>query len=246
MSADAFTDDALLDGRVKLRQPRDGYRVAIDPVLLAAAVPAQPGQRVLDVGCGSGAAMFCLAARVPGVDVTGLEIQPTLAKYAEDGIGLNRLSARARVVVGDLLGLPDMVCAAPFDIVMTNPPFGADGTVSPKESVATAHHEGEADLAAWIEACLRPLKPHGRLVLVHRAERLSQIMAALVAKCGDIRVLPIHPKADQPARRVIVNAGKGRKTADTLLPSLVLHTSDGAYTPAAEQVLRLGQAVENG
>ncbi|MDX2225470.1 MAG: methyltransferase, partial [Rhodospirillaceae bacterium] len=150
-----ITEDTLLGGRVRLRQPAEGYRAAIDPVLLAAAVAAKPGQRVLDAGCGTGAAMFCLAARLPGVDVSGLELQPELAALAEQGVALNGLNARARVVVGDLAALPDLICAFPFDVVMTNPPFGAEGTVSPDASVATAHHEGGLDLAAWLGQCLK-------------------------------------------------------------------------------------------
>jgi tRNA1(Val) A37 N6-methylase TrmN6 len=238
MSAATFSDDTLLDGRVKIRQPTDGYRVAVDPVLLAAAVTAAPGQRVLDVGCGTGAAMFCLAARVPGVDVTGLEIQPALAKFAEEGVALNNLGARARVVVGDLMALPDIVCAFPFDVVMTNPPYGADGTVSPKKSLAQAHHEQGIELSDWVSACLKLLKPNGRLAVIHRADRLSELLAALKPQCGDIHVIPIFPKPGQPARRVIVEAGKGRKTGDTLTAGLVLQSSDGSFTPAAERVLR--------
>jgi tRNA1(Val) A37 N6-methylase TrmN6 len=240
MSADLITDDTLLNGRVKLRQPKHGYRAAIDPVLLAAAVRAPSGQRVLDVGCGTGAAMFCLAARVPSVDVSGLERQPELAALAQEGIALNNFSARARVVQGDLLALPDLICGYVFDIVMTNPPFAADGTVSPNASVAAAHHEAEADLGAWIKASLSLLKPKGRLVMIHRADRTSDILAALKPACGDIHITPIYPKAEQPAKRVIIDAGKERKTGDTLTAGLVLHDADGAFTSRADAILRQG------
>ncbi|MDX2142803.1 MAG: methyltransferase domain-containing protein [Rhodospirillaceae bacterium] len=243
MSEPSFSDDTLLDGRVKIRQPTDGYRVAVDPVLLAAAVSAKSGQRVLDVGCGTGAAMFCLAARVTGVDVTGIEIQPALAKFAEDGIARNNFGARARVVTGDLMALPDIVCATAFDVVMTNPPYGAEGTVSPKESVAQAHHEREVELQDWLTACLKLLKPNGRLAVIHRADRLSDVLAAVRPHCGDIHIIPIYPKPGQPARRVIVEAGKGRKTGDTLTPGLVLHAPDGSFTLEAARILRDGQGL---
>lgn len=251
MSVDNATDDTLLGGRVKLRQPKDGYRAAIDPVLLAASVRAPSGQhlsnlRVLDVGCGTGAAMFCLAARLPTVDVSGLERQPELAALAQQGIQLNDLAARARVVTGDLLALPDLICGFLFDVVMTNPPFAADGTVSPKPSVAAAHHESDADLNRWITACLGLLKPKGRLVMIHRADRLSEICASLAPTCGDIHIRPIAPKAGQPAKRVIVDAGKERKTGDTLLAPLILHEESGAFTPDVNAILRDGAAMKGG
>jgi tRNA1(Val) A37 N6-methylase TrmN6 len=176
------TDDRLLDGRVRLRQPAAGYRAAIDPVLLAAAAPAAAGQHVLDAGCGTGAAMFCLAARVPGLALTGVEVQPQLAELARAGLALNGLEAQARIVTGNLAagGL------GAFDIVITNPPFGNAGTPPPDASLARAHMEGELGLAAWIGACLAALKPKGRLVMIHRADRLSDILAALAGRAGDI------------------------------------------------------------
>ncbi|MGE4061984.1 MAG: tRNA1(Val) (adenine(37)-N6)-methyltransferase [Rhodospirillaceae bacterium] len=235
----ASTDDRLLDGRVHIRQPASGYRVAVDPVLLAAATPARAGQHVLDAGCGTGAAMFCLAARVPGVQLTGIEIQETLADHARAGIGLNRLDGAARILSGDIARGNHGV----FDLVMTNPPFGDDGTPPPDDSLARAHMESHLDLAGWIKACLAALRPKGRLVMIHRADRLSDILAALAGRAGDIRIRPIYPKSGQPARRVIVDAGKDRRTPDTLLPGLVLHEESGAFTAAADAVLRSAGAL---
>lgn len=231
-----FTDDRLLGGRVRIRQPANGYRVAVDPVLLAAMVPAKSGQSVLDAGCGTGAAIFCLAARVAGLDLTGLERQAVLAGYAQDGLALNGLTASARIVTGDLA----QRATGAFDIVMTNPPFADSGTPPPDDSRAAAHMESDIDLAGWIGHCLAVLKPKGRLVMIHRADRLSDILSALAKRAGDIHIRPVYGKAGQPARRVIVDAGKDRRTPDTLLPGLVLHEDDGAYTRAAEAILRDG------
>lgn len=232
------TDDKLLDGQVILRQPVKGYRAAIDPVLLAAAVRAAHGHRVLDAGCGTGAAALCLAARLSHAAVTGLEIQSAYAALARQSVDLNRMNARVRIVDGDLAAPPDL--GAPFDVVMTNPPFGADGTPPPDAALAAAHMESHLGLAAWIAACLAPLRHNGRLVVIHRADRLSELLAALAPACGDIQILPVRPKAGEPARRVIVDAGKGRRTPDTLLAGFVLHEDDGRYTAAADAVLRGG------
>jgi tRNA1(Val) A37 N6-methylase TrmN6 len=233
-----MTSDTLLDGRVILRQPSVGYRVALDPVLLAAAVPDVQNARALDVGCGTGAAMLCAAMRLKTIDVTGLEIQPQHVALAEENIALNGLQTRARVMQGDIAALPDLVCTYQFDVIMTNPPFADGGTPSPNKPLAQAHHETHVPLNVWISACLKLLKPKGRLVMIHRADRLGEIMAALALACGDINIFPIFPKINEPARRVLINAGKDRKTGDTVHFGLTLHAADGSYTSAAQDVLR--------
>lgn len=236
MPGQEFTDDAMLGGRVHVRQPRDGYRAAIDPVLLAAFLRA-PVRAVLDAGCGSGAAMFCAAARLAEIHVTGIELQPEIAAFATEGIALNHLGTRADVVAGDLFD--PQIAPGPFDAVITNPPYAAEGTPPPNASRAVAHMEA-VSIDAWIAACLARLKPHGRLVMIHRADRLSEIVAAMGADVGDIRLLPVYPRAGEPARRVLIDAGKGRRSPDTLLPGLVLHEADGRFTAAADAVLRAG------
>lgn len=232
------TTDRLLGGRVFVRQPVHGYRAAVDPVLLAAAVRVHAGQKVLDAGCGAGAAMFCLAARVPGLSLTGIELQHPYAVLAGEGIALNEFSDTF-IISGDVLRPPpDMLNA--FDVVLTNPPYGEAGTPPPDPGLAVAHMEGDdADVAAWIRACLAFLRPKGRLVMIHRADRLSDVLAGLHdCRTGDVRIIPIYPKAGQPARRIIVDAGKDRRSPDTLLPGLVLHEDGGDFTAAADAVLR--------
>lgn len=235
------TAHTLLGGRVALEQPAAGYRTAIDPVLLAAAVPAVGSDgRVLDIGCGVGAAALCYATREPAGHVTGLELQPDLAALARANAAANGLAERFTVAAGDLLRPPPAVPGNGFDQVMANPPYlSADrADPSPDPGRAVAGVEGEADLAAWIEFGLSRLKPRGGLTLVQRADRLHEILAALGAAAGDIRILPLWPKAGRPAKRVIVAARKGLKGGVTLLPGLVLHEPEGAYTAAAEAVLR--------
>ncbi len=234
----AFTDDTFLGGRVVVRQPTTGYRAAIDPVLLAAGVQAKAGQRVLDAGCGSGAAMFCLAARISGLKLTGLELQPELAAFAREGVALNSLSQEnVRIVEGDISAVPEDFKNV-FDVVVTNPPFGEIGNAPPNESLCVAHMEGEVDLQSWISACLACLKQKGRFIVIHRGDRLTDVIRALYGRAGDVHIYPIFSKAGAPARRVIVNAGKGRRSPDTVLPGMVVHRHDGRFTEEAERVLR--------
>ncbi|ARJ68095.1 methyltransferase [Magnetospirillum sp. ME-1] len=242
---DPLTEDRLLDGRLRLIQPRDGYRAAIDPVFLAAAVPARPGERVLDLGCGVGAAALCLLARCPQATVTGLELQESLAGLARRNAALNAMEERFNPLCGDGAAPPPGL--GEFDHVLTNPPFFAQrsGTSAANASRAMAHQEGGLDLAGWIKAAVKLLRPKGRLTLIHRAERLGDILAALRGRgVGDIAVLPLWPKADRAAGRVIVGARKGVRSPLRLLPGLVLHGQDGAFTPAAQAILRGGAALD--
>nr|WP_211106580.1 methyltransferase [Nitrospirillum iridis] len=244
----------MLNGRVRLLQPAHGYRAAIDPVLLAAATPAAGGDRVLDLGCGAGAAAFCLAARVDGVRVTGLELQPAAVQLARRNAALNGVADRVRITLADLTqapghlppgGDPDLV-AGRFDHVMTNPPFHPGGrhTRSPRPGKATSHGEGTADLATWIAAAARLLAPRGTLTMIHRADRVDEILARLTGRFGAVSVFPLWPRATVEAKRVIVRARLGARSPARLLPGLVLHGEGGRYTAAADAVLRDGGALD--
>lgn len=244
-SPETETEDSLLNGRVRLLQPRDGYRAAIDPVLLAAAVAARPGERVLDLGCGVGAAALCLLARCPQLMVAGLEVQDALAGLGRRNAALNGHEGRFAVHCGDAAAPPAGL--GDFDHVLTNPPFFEDGsgTSAANASRARAHQEGELDLAGWIKAAVKMLRPKGRLTLIHRAERLGDILAAMRGRgVGDIGILPLWPKAGRAAGRVIVSARKGVRSPLRLLPGLVLHGEGGEFTAQAEAVLRNGAALD--
>jgi tRNA1(Val) A37 N6-methylase TrmN6 len=241
-AAPEISEDRLLDGRVRLRQPVTGYRVAIDPVLLAAAVPAQAADTVLDVGCGVGAAALCLAARVGGARITGIEAQRELVRLAGDNILLNDLAGRVSVMLGDLLRPPPRLEPGTFAHVMANPPFLERDRATPPSDPgkAAAQLESEADLAAWVRFALAMLRPKGSVTFIHRADRLEHLLAQLAGRAGDIAVFPLWPGTGKPARRVIVRARKGVATPSRLLPGLVLHEADGRFTAAADAVLRGG------
>ena len=240
------TETALPNGRVRCLQPATGYRSAIDPVLLAAAVPARAGQRVLDIGIGTGAAALCLAARVPDVNVIGLEIQAELAALASQGVAASRLQGRIEIIEGDLLDAPPQLVPGAFDHVMANPPFMQAGTgnVPADPSKATATVEGEARLADWLGFAARMVGDGGTVTLIHRTDRLNEITSGLEDRFGGAIVYPLWPGGPAPggaakaAKRVIVQARLGVGTPPATTAGLVLHEPDGGFTPLAEAVLR--------
>lgn len=239
-----LSEDRLLDGRVVLRQPVDGYRAAIDPVLLAAAVPAIDGEMVLDLGSGVGAASLCLATRVAGCRIFGLEIQPPLVGLARQNIEINGLNGRIESMIGTLQAPPPRLAPGSFHHVMTNPPFNAtDGNASPNLGKDAANREGEIDLAAWMRFAINMLRPKGTLIAIYRADRLDDLLAALHRKVGEITLTPLWPKRGRPAKRVLLRARKGVASPLTLNAGLVLHEEDGHYTRLADDILRRGGAL---
>lgn len=236
--------DSLLDGTVRLRQPATGYRVAVDPVLLAAACPAGSAARVLDLGCGVGGAALCLLARVPDRDVVGLDVQPELVRLAAANAVLNGWPDRFRPVAGDLRRAP-FPATGVFDHVLCNPPYHRLGHGNaPGDPLArVANVETAGDLTDFVTAACRAVRRKGTVTLIHRADRLADVLAALAGRAGEIVVVPIRPRADADARRVIVRARTGVATPPRLAPDLVLHTADGAFTAEADAILRGGGAL---
>ena len=237
---DAVTEDRLLDGRVRLRQPARGYRAGLDAALLAAACDAQPGQRVLEAGCGAGGALLAAAARRPGVRFVGVERDAAALALAQENIALNGFEGRVEAIEGDVAVRFSTLGLEPFDAAMTNPPFFDDSASlrgpSPERRAAWMADDG---LAAWIGFLSKGVREGGTLTLIHRADRLADILALLGEKCGAIQVRPIHPFADQPAKRVLVRAIKTGKAPLKLLPGLVLHDHDGdKHRPEVEAILR--------
>jgi tRNA1(Val) A37 N6-methylase TrmN6 len=232
----AVTADALLGGRVRFTQPAAGYRAAIDPVLLAATVPEDFAGSLADLGCGAGAAALCVAARVPGARITGIERDAALAALAAENAQANGVTDRVTIVAADIRAadLP----AGSFGWAIANPPYleaaRADVSPSPRRQAATV--EDEAALADWIAALLRLVRPKGTLALIQRADRLADILAALRGEAGEIVVFPLWPRAGAPARRVLVRARKGIATPLRLAAGLVLHEGE-RYSAAAQAVL---------
>lgn len=240
LGAEELTRTELLGGRVICLQPAQGFRVAIDAVLLAAAVPAGPGATVLDVGTGTGAAALCVAARVADVSVVGLDIQDHLVPVAHENAVLSGLAGRVRMVAGDLLAPPDEVPAASFDHVIANPPYmkAGAGQVPADPGKAMATIEGRATLADWLHFCAQRAKPGGTVTVVHRHDRLDEVLTGLNPIMGPLTVLPLLPKVDAAPKRVLVQALRGGEPAVRYMAGLVLHEAGRQYTAAAESVLR--------
>lgn len=237
---DAVTEDRLLDGRVHLRQPTRGYRAGLDAALLGAACDARPGQRVLEAGCGAGGALLTAAARRPDVRFVGVERDAAALALARENIALNGFGDRVEAIEGDVVVRFSNLDLEPFDAAMTNPPFFDDPDSlrgpAPDRRAAWMADDG---LAAWIGFLSKGVREGGTLTLIHRADRLADILALLGEKSGSIQVRPIHPFADQPAKRVLVRAIKTGKAPLRLLPPLVLHDRDGdKHRPEVEAILR--------
>ena len=242
--ADDLTDDAFLGGKVQLWQPINGYRGATDPVLLAASVAAKPGQSVLDLGCGAGTAALCLGVRVPGLVLTGLELQPDYADLARRNAARNGIAFE--VVVGDLAHIP-AVLKRGFDHVIANPPYYASsGTPSPNPGRDTALRV-DTPIADWVRCAARRLSPGGWLTMIFAADCLPQVLAACTGPLGSVAVLPLSARAGQPGLRVILQARKGGKRPFRLLAPFVLHdgaahvTDRDSYTSVTKGILRDGR-----
>ncbi|MBY0461919.1 MAG: methyltransferase [Alphaproteobacteria bacterium] len=242
---DGFSQDYLLGGKVLIKQPTQGYRVAIDPIFLAASIDVHPGDAVLDIGAGVGAASLCLATRVPYVKVTGVELQRDYVRCAAENVKLNNLRGRVEILHGDLLRPPPRLAAGTFSHVMTNPPYldATRNNISPYENKAMANLEGEADLDQWAKFCLLMVKPKGSITFIHRSDRLDQILSFFSGKLGNITIYPLWPGKNKPAKRVLIRGIKNTHGALRLLPGMVLHNDNGRYTTEAEGVLRDAAAI---
>ncbi len=246
----AVTDDAVLGGRLRLKQPRRGHRVGHDAILLAAATAAEPGDHVVDLGAGVGAAGLALAARERGITVTLVEIEPELALLAAENASRNGLAARVRSVVLDVAAPARAFAAHGLRAgsaarVLMNPPFNdpARQRLSPEARRRLAH-AARLPLALWTRCAMRLLRPGGTLTLIWRADGLDEVLVALTAAgLKGLAVLPVHPRPDAAAIRILVAGRKGSAGPLALLPGLILNDTAGTPSKAAEAILRHGASL---
>ncbi len=238
-----MTQDTLLGGTVQLAQAGGGHRSGIEPILLAAFVPALPGQRVLEGGTGSGAALLCLARRVTGLSGVGVEHHPEMAALARANMAANGF-ADLSVLEGDLA---EVAAEGAFDHAMANPPWHVpDQTLSPDPARALARHAKPGLMALWATRLGHALRHRGTLSFITSAGTLSECLAAFTAAgCGSHVILPLWPRVGRQPKLVLLQGVRGGRAPTRLLPGLVLHAPEGGYTEAADSVLRAGQALSN-
>lgn len=244
----ALSQDAFLGGQVQLLQPIQGYRAGVDPVLLAAAVPARPGDRVLELGCGGGPGLLCLAARVPDLDLTGVELQADYADLARRNAALN--SVDMTVVEADLAALPADLRQQQFDQVIANPPYYRAGAHSPAQDVGRQIALGGAtELSVWFDTAARRLCHKGYLHMIQRADRLPEMLEACLGRLGSLEVLPLAARVGRRAELVLLRARKGGRAGFKLHAPMILHDGEAhlcdaeSYSPDIRAALRNGCAL---
>lgn len=237
-SANEIVENALMGGRVRLLQPAKGYRAGMDAALLAAAAGAGSGDRVIEAGCGAGGVLMQIAARASGVSLTGVERDPAMAELARRNASLN--VADAEIVTGDIARGFRTLGLKPFDIAVSNPPFFDDpGALRAPAEGKRGAWMADDGLEAWTGFLLKAVREGGSIVMIHRADRLADILALLAPKAASFAIRPVHAFADEPAKRVLVRAIRTGKAPLRLLPALVLHDRGGAkHTAEAEAILR--------
>lgn len=244
---DDYTHDYLLDKRVKIFQPLNGYRASTDAVILSSMISKiKKGESILDVGSGTGAISLCLASRFAEQQpqIMGLELQPQLAELSNLSAQANNFASFLQYINCNIKNKPREIKNCSFNHVITNPPYSESDMPSPNISKALAHNHNNFSLKAWIDFCIKMIAPLGHFYIINRAEALDEILASIHGKLGHIEVIPLFSKAGQKAKRVVVRAQKDKHTPTTIHSGLIIHEANGEYTQTSHRILRLGQSYD--
>lgn len=242
---DKYQEHYLLDKKVKIFQPNDGYHASIDAVFLAALVnKIKKNQTILDVGSGTGAVSLCLASRFKDqhLSITGVEIQENLAYLANLSAQANNFNFLKYINL-DIKQKENPISKICFDHVLTNPPYSLNDMASPNSSKAYAHNFQNMNLKTWIEFCLKRTSPNGHFYIINRAEALPEILHCCFNKIGAIKIIPLTSYEGEKAKRVLVTGQKNNKTPAEIHSPIIVHSTDGNYTTTAQKILRDGASL---
>lgn len=240
-----YSRDYLLDKRVHIFQPLDGYRASTDAVLLSSLIDnVKKGDHILDVGSGTGAVSLCLAHRLQNEDIkiTGLEIQPRLAELSNLSAKENGFENFLTYCNCDIRNKIEGISNCSFTHVITNPPYASRDLPSPNPGKALAHNHHDFSLSEWIAFCIKMLRPKGYFYMINRAEAVDEILSCIHNRLGGIKIIPLFSKEGQNAKRVMIIARKDDKTPTEILNGITVHDKQGAYTSQAHAVLREGKS----
>ena len=238
------TKDQLLNGELQILQPKKGFRISIDTILLASSVITGKANTILDVGCGVGGVMLCAALRIPALRATGLEIQDEIVDLCQQNIELNHLEDRVKLIHGAVGAKISQLKANSFDYVVSNPPYYESNEMmqSPVNSKATSHHELDVNILEWTNYCIKMCKPRGYISIIFDSARIDDLMSAVHGKVGEITLIPIWSKPGTDAKRFILRARKGVKTPSRISTGITIHNDDGSYTHEAREIIyNMGQ-----
>ena len=239
MEIETFTIDKLLGGKLRIKQPARGYRIGIDTVLLASAIKPKAGAKVLDLGCGVGGISLCLLSNHLSISVVGMDLDSDLVEIATENILTGGFEERFIPLTGSVSDPHKSLAPNTFDLIITNPPYleSSSSNPSPEKRKNSANIETEVDLGTWLNFSAKFLKPGGSISLIHRADRLDQILALMRKSFGGLSVYPLWPKTGRPAKRVIVSGIKGSASPTKILPGAIIHNADGSYTAPVQAAL---------
>lgn len=245
MQSYSYTQDYLLNKRIKIFQPVDGYRASTDAIMVSALISqVKEEDYFLDVGSGTGAISLCLAERFKNKQphIIGIEKQPELVELANMSAASNGFEKFLHYYEGDIKEKQTFLKPGSFHHVISNPPYSDHDMPSPNSSKAMAHNHFEFNLTEWIKFCVKMLRPQGMFYIINRAESINEILYALHNKCGAIKLIPLFTKETNKAKRIMIIAKKASKTPTEILPALTVHTKENEYTQKAFQILREGKS----